>query len=499
MAIKVTGLVRISSHVQQQLRRDLTAEEIAALRRQVQETVDQVDTICRSHKMKPEQLPAPSRRAYTYLTSLDWQHVRAVAAGTMTMPSPAPEVASGSSPHAGEVTPPLSPRVRGEREALSGADGPTPSPHAGRAGVGAAPSPRAGRAGVEEAPSLRAGRAEVGETPSRHVEQTDGEPAAAAPAPEDGGTDTTGTPIRISRLISAGTAVSAQLWREAERQTPAERISELALPVIARHVQQIERLCADNATSPAALPAPSRSMFAWLAWMNAPENLRRQIDALAVAHAALVALPAARSPFAIELHLQNVQPLWRMRSTRGHTLITVSVGFVDAGLDVWTPLVAWALSRRARAGAAEVEAYAASEEFAAVLFDIAAQAMPPQRTRGRAHDLGAAFARVNEQFFGGTLDRPVLHWSEVLTARTFGHYQPARDHLMLSSTLDDPQVPEYVVDYVMYHELLHKRLGMVLKNGRRISHDATFRAAERLFPQHRQAEKVIGELARRLR
>ena len=45
-----------------------------------------------------------------------------------------------------EAAPPFSPRTRGEREALSGADGPAPAPRAGRAGVGASPSPHAGPA-----------------------------------------------------------------------------------------------------------------------------------------------------------------------------------------------------------------------------------------------------------------------------------------------------------------------------------------------------------------
>ena len=56
--------------------------------------------------------------------------------------------AASTPPAALKAPPPSSPRTRGEREALSGADGPTPSPCTGRAGVGAAPSPYTGRAGV---------------------------------------------------------------------------------------------------------------------------------------------------------------------------------------------------------------------------------------------------------------------------------------------------------------------------------------------------------------
>jgi hypothetical protein len=40
-----------------------------------------------------------------------------------------------------------------------------------------------------------------------------------------------------------------------------------------------------------------------------------------------------------------------------------------------------------------------------------------------------------------------------------GHYDFIRDTVMLSVTLDAPDVLDYVVDYVMYYELLHKKLG----------------------------------------
>ena len=55
-----------------------------------------------------------------------------------------------------QASPRTSPSTREERDALSGAEGPTPSPRAGRAEVGADPSPHAGRVGVGMTPSLHA-------------------------------------------------------------------------------------------------------------------------------------------------------------------------------------------------------------------------------------------------------------------------------------------------------------------------------------------------------
>lgn len=83
----------------------------------------------------------------------------------------------------------------------------------------------------------------------------------------------------------------------------------------------------------------------------------------------------------------------------------------------------------------------------------------------------------------------------MFTGRKFGHYDAIRDAIMISSTLDRGDVPEFVVDFVVYHELLHKKLGGVWRNGRREAHTDEFRAEERRFAHFDEAEKVIRRLA----
>src|SRR5262249_17601343 len=95
------------------------------------------------------------------------------------------------------------------------------------------------------------------------------------------------------------------------------------------------------------------------------------------------------------------------------------------------------------------------------------------------------------------MSKPTLAWNRMLTARKFGHYQPGRDTIMISITLDDPEVPPFVLDFVMYHELLHKKHGSMTVNGRRLSHSPAFRAEEQRFAQYHEAERLIHELALR--
>ena len=50
-------------------------------------------------------------------------------------------------------------------------------------------------------------------------------------------------------------------------------------------------------------------------------------------------------------------------------------------------------------------------------------------------------------------------------------------------------VPRYVVENVVFHEMLHERIPRQLINGRWRVHSPEFRQAEQRFPYHRQAEQ----------
>jgi hypothetical protein len=198
------------------------------------------------------------------------------------------------------------------------------------------------------------------------------------------------------------------------------------------------------------------------------------------------------------LHLISLNHLWRRRDYQDATLLKAHIGFQNADRQVWQSLLQCSLGQPVPAIEQPYREFAASEDFNESLFELESfAATPPPPSRGRAHDLNEIFARVNADYFGGLMPKPTLAWNRILTARKFGHYQPGRDTIMISITLDDPEVPPFVLDFVMYHELLHKKHGSMTVNGRRLSHSPAFRAEERRFAQYHEAERLIHELALR--
>jgi predicted metal-dependent hydrolase len=62
--------------------------------------------------------------------------------------------------------------------------------------------------------------------------------------------------------------------------------------------------------------------------------------------------------------------------------------------------------------------------------------------------------------------------------------------------MDQPEIPHYVVEYVLYHEMLHVKHPTRKSGCSLISHSPEFRAEEKLFPEFERARKALDRLAR---
>ena len=108
-------------------------------------------------------------------------------------------------------------------------------------------------------------------------------------------------------------------------------------------------------------------------------------------------------------------------------------------------------------------------------------------------ELQEAFERLNTHYFDGMLTMPNLVWGQK-TKRKMGHYNYMHDTIMISATL---KKHPHLRDYVLYHEMLHKKHRYYkTHSGRAMHHHTAFRADEDKYPNKVQLEKELSKVAR---
>ena len=114
--------------------------------------------------------------------------------------------------------------------------------------------------------------------------------------------------------------------------------------------------------------------------------------------------------------------------------------------------------------------------------------------KGATYDLESIFEDLNTRFFHGLLARPQMTWSREHARQRLGHFDPAHNAIVVSRVFDHPRVPQYVTEYIVYHEMLHLKHPVKLRGSRRCVHSAEFQADEKLFPRLQEAQKFLRHL-----
>lgn len=112
------------------------------------------------------------------------------------------------------------------------------------------------------------------------------------------------------------------------------------------------------------------------------------------------------------------------------------------------------------------------------------------KTHGRRHDLREVFDSVNKTHFGGTLSS-LLRWGPSLSKTS--HHMIKTDRagntlnlITIAGVYNHAAVPQFAIEAVMYHEMLHIAIPPWKKKGRRVVHGAAFKKAEQSFPGYQQ-------------
>jgi hypothetical protein len=110
---------------------------------------------------------------------------------------------------------------------------------------------------------------------------------------------------------------------------------------------------------------------------------------------------------------------------------------------------------------------------------------------GDCFDLQEIFNRINEEHFQGGISAKI-GWGRMPGKRRrksirLGVYDHQTREIRIHPSLDRPEVPQFFVEFIVFHEMLHQLFPSSNAAGRRVHHPRAFRDREKAFPLYASA------------
>ncbi len=301
--------------------------------------------------------------------------------------------------------------------------------------------------------------------------------------------------IRLKSIVRQQKIILEEIFylADAPNQAKFERlIYDLNL-----NVTDIETICQDHQATPANLSDTSRQIYAWMKFLTNPLLLEKHL--IATHKAKKITQKIAQANLikfeSIFIAFTNMASLYRGKKDRHYYKITLNEGFIKANEAIITAIITAIIEGKSRETTQIINLYVLTEEYSNILLELDLIAdIEADNAQGQCYDLEQLFVRINSQYFDSSLSKPRLSWSQSLTRRKFGHYETNRDRVVISLTLDDSNVPVFVTEFVLYHELLHKYYGEKWVNGQRRVHTPEFKQLEQKFEFYQEAEAWLSKL-----
>jgi hypothetical protein len=310
------------------------------------------------------------------------------------------------------------------------------------------------------------------------------------------------SPLRLKNVLKQQSDLHQLLFKLAS----GDRIESPVQSLLSRTTDQIESICTQHQITPAALAAPSRTAYAWMKFLTDENNLQLHLDTLrrAIEIGKDILKTHKQGVGEIFIDLSYGSSLYKARTIGKLTTLSISEGFIRSSDEVLTAVLQSVLVGKTEASNQIIRQFGMSEECSDVLLelDLVAQ-IAAETAQGSHYNLDELFERIDSpkerlrqrDYFGGKMLKPRLVWSGVLSSRKLGHYERTRDRVVMSQILDDRRIPRCVVEFVLYHELLHKHHGIKWVNGRCLVHTPEFRRSEGKFRQYQEAESFLKQMA----
>lgn len=119
-------------------------------------------------------------------------------------------------------------------------------------------------------------------------------------------------------------------------------------------------------------------------------------------------------------------------------------------------------------------------------------------TQGDVYNLERLYNQVNEEYFKGKVKLKITWYGKTTTLKrnkvTFGLYNEPMKLIKIHRLLDNLSVPDYVIKFVIYHEILHHTCpAHVDSKGMLHMHDKAFKKREEEYQYFQLAQEWMEE------
>lgn len=261
----------------------------------------------------------------------------------------------------------------------------------------------------------------------------------------------------------------------------------------------IEKKAKDLGGSPADLPEPSFQAYQWIKFLSQKKwllvHLHALYEFLKIMGDNHLIQGMGGNRQQIRISIRNSNYLFRSKRSGRAFYLEINEGFIQAPPEIKTALLRAAMGGKRSKNNQLVRAYSKSEVFKQVTNALKSVEKTNQLSSlGRVFDLQSIYEQINHDYFQDALKRPRLTWSARKSKRRMGMYDPASNTITINRILDSKNVPQIALEYILFHEMLHQKLGIKESNGRRYAHTAAFRQAEKKFKGKEIANQAIRKI-----
>ena len=275
--------------------------------------------------------------------------------------------------------------------------------------------------------------------------------------------------------------------------TAENEISDLHTQICSQ-LSLINKHCTERSGSPADLSTPSFRIYLWLKYLSQQAHFTLHLSALDEFLRILTKQnkKISGNPQKLMVKINYSGYLYRRQTVQNKTVLQINEVYINSPLEIKKSILSIAFSRRQSKYLHAIKTYSSTSEFRhmneLISGDLIANCIS---CRGERYDLSILFNKLNKEYFRGQLSQPRLVWSSRRSIRRLGYFHPEINTIAVTQKLDDKNIPRMLVEYVLYHEMLHQHFGVKNHNGRRYAHTSAFRTAEKKFKHQNEAQNLI--------